>query len=159
MSSFSGLGIDGMAGSLGGNAMAEMWRARLAQGPMGPQGPLGTQGFSGPQGLSGPQGPTAAPQGFADPVRTPEIPSRAPSIGGSTGSSGGFGDVLAQAIEGVDSLQKDVSSKTQALATGEPVALHDVMTSMGKSEVAFNLLLEVRNKLVDAWEKLSRSVV
>jgi flagellar hook-basal body complex protein FliE len=42
---------------------------------------------------------------------------------------------------------------------GEPVALHDVMASMGKSEVAFNLVLEVRNRLVDAWEKLSRSVV
>ena len=52
-----------------------------------------------------------------------------------------------------------LASKTQALATGEPVALHDVMVSMGKSEVAFNLLLEVRNKLIDAWEKLSRSVV
>ena len=52
-----------------------------------------------------------------------------------------------------------MASKTQALATGEPVALHDVMVSMGKSEVAFNLLLEVRNKLIDAWEKLSRSVV
>ena len=42
---------------------------------------------------------------------------------------------------------------------GEPVALHDVMSSMAKSEVAFNFVLEVRNRLVDAWEKLSRSVV
>lgn len=149
MSSFSGFGIDGMAGSLGGNAMAEMWRARLAQGPQGPQGPLGPGGPLGPEGL-----PTA-PEGFAKPGIVEEGPRRAPA----TGSSSGFGDVLATAIEGVDSLQKDVSSKTQALATGEPVALHDVMTSMGKSEVAFNLLLEVRNKLVDAWEKLSRSVV
>jgi flagellar hook-basal body complex protein FliE len=33
------------------------------------------------------------------------------------------------------------------------------MMAMGKSDVAFNLMLEVRNKLVDAWEKLSRSVV
>ena len=42
----------------------------------------------------------------------------------------------------------------QALATGEPIALHDVMTSMGKSEVAFNLLLEVRNKLVNAYQEI-----
>lgn len=137
MSSFSGLGIDGAAGSLGGNPMAEMWRARLAQGPQGPQG-----------GMS-------APEGFSKPGSVEEGPRRAPSTGGAPA----FGDALAKAIDGVNSLQKDVSAQTQALATGEPVALHDVMTSMGKSEVAFNLLLEVRNKLVDAWEKLSRSVV
>lgn len=70
-----------------------------------------------------------------------------------------FGSALADAIDRVDGLGREVQDKTQALAVGEPVALHDVMVSMGKSEVAFNLMLEVRNKLVDAWEKLSRSVV
>ena len=43
------------------------------------------------------------------------------------------------------------------MVMGEDVELHDVMIAGSKSEVAFNLLLEVRNKLVDAWEKLSRS--
>jgi flagellar hook-basal body complex protein FliE len=33
------------------------------------------------------------------------------------------------------------------------------MAAANKSEVAFNLMLEVRNKLVEAWEKLSRSAV
>ena len=70
-----------------------------------------------------------------------------------------FGGLLADAIDRVEGLQRDVRDQTQALAAGEPVALHDIMLSMGKSEVAFNLMLEVRNKLVDAWEKLSRSVV
>jgi flagellar hook-basal body complex protein FliE len=51
-----------------------------------------------------------------------------------------------------------VQDQVRAAASGEPVELHDVMMSMGKSEVAFNLLLEMRNKLVDAWDKLSRSV-
>jgi flagellar hook-basal body complex protein FliE len=88
----------------------------------------------------------------------------APRPDGPDGSDGpdrgdGFGGVLADAIERVDGLQRDVRDKTRALAAGEPVALHDVMLSMGKSEVAFNLMLEVRNKLVEAWEKLSRSVV
>lgn len=73
--------------------------------------------------------------------------------------SGSFGGALAEAIDRVDTLQADVADKTQRLAMGEDVALHDVMSSMGKSEVAFNLVLEVRNRLVDAWEKLSRSVV
>lgn len=75
------------------------------------------------------------------------------------GATGSFGDALAGAIDKVDSLRDDVQDKFESLATGEPVALHDIMLAMGKSEVAFNLMLEVRNKLVDAWEKLSRSVV
>lgn len=70
-----------------------------------------------------------------------------------------FATALASAIGEVDGLSREVGDKVRSLATGEPVALHDIMMSMGKSEVAFNLMLEVRNKLVEAWEKLSRSVV
>jgi flagellar hook-basal body complex protein FliE len=78
---------------------------------------------------------------------------------GGDGHGHAFGGVLADALAKVDALQQRVGDQVQALASGEPVALHDIMMSMGKSEVAFNLMLEVRNKLVDAWEKLSRSVV
>jgi flagellar hook-basal body complex protein FliE len=56
-------------------------------------------------------------------------------------------------------LQDDVQAKTRGLMLGEGVELHDVMLAADKSEVTFNLMLEVRNKLVDAWEKLSRSAV
>jgi flagellar hook-basal body complex protein FliE len=76
------------------------------------------------------------------------------------GAAGGsFGGALADAIGQVDSLQDAVGKKYEALATGQPLELHDLMSAMGKSEVAFNLLLEVKNKLVDAWDKLSRAVV
>jgi flagellar hook-basal body complex protein FliE len=54
-------------------------------------------------------------------------------------------------------MQSDVRSKVRGLVLGEGVELHDVMLAINKSEVSFNLMLEVRNKLVDAWEKLSRS--
>jgi flagellar hook-basal body complex protein FliE len=100
------------------------------------------------------------------PVRQqPLVGELAPIQGGSdiepgrTGAAPDFGGAMAAAIDRVDSLQRDVQTKVQELASGQPVALHDIMMSMGKSEIAFNLMLEVRNKLVDAWEKLSRSVV
>lgn len=70
-----------------------------------------------------------------------------------------FGGVLAESIAQVNALQQDVQAKTRGLALGEDVEIHDVLLAANKSEVAFNLLLEVRNKLVDAWEKLSRSAV
>lgn len=70
-----------------------------------------------------------------------------------------FGGVLAKTFARMQSMQSDVSEKTRGLVLGEDVELHDVMLAAGKSEVSFNLMLEVRNKLVDAWEKLSRSAV
>lgn len=70
-----------------------------------------------------------------------------------------FGGVLAESIARVNALQQDVSAKTRGLALGEDVEVHDVLIAASKSETAFNLLLEVRNKLVDAWDKLSRSSV
>ncbi|MBK8095609.1 MAG: flagellar hook-basal body complex protein FliE [Planctomycetes bacterium] len=74
-------------------------------------------------------------------------------------SGGQFGNLLTNALDRVQSLQNDVRDKTRDIAMGEPVQLHDLLSAMGKSEAAFNLMLEVRNKLVDAWEKVSRSVV
>ncbi|MEO6593310.1 MAG: flagellar hook-basal body complex protein FliE [Planctomycetota bacterium] len=70
-----------------------------------------------------------------------------------------FDGMLADSLAKVQALQDDVREKTRGLALGEDVELHDVLIATGKSEVAFNLMLEVRNKLVDAWEKLSRSAV
>ncbi|MBL8722683.1 MAG: flagellar hook-basal body complex protein FliE [Planctomycetes bacterium] len=69
-----------------------------------------------------------------------------------------FGGALDAAVSRMNSLQTDVTRKVQGLVLGEGVELHDVMLAIDKSEVSFNLMLEVRNKLVDAWEKLSRSV-
>ncbi len=83
-----------------------------------------------------------------------------PKTDGAEGAEGSeFGGVLAQTFAKMQSLQSDVTQKTRGLVLGEDVELHDVMLAAGKSEVSFNLMLEVRNKLVDAWEKLSRSAV
>ena len=90
-------------------------------------------------------------------ARMPVIGDAAPAQEGARGAS--FGGALADALGQVDALQDTVGRKYQALATGQPLELHELMSAMGKSEVAFNLLLEVKNKLVDAWDKLSRAVV
>ena len=100
------------------------------------------------------------------PLKGPELPR--PRVLGEPGDERvrdggdplpGFARTLADAVDRVDALSDEVTAKTEALAMGKPVELHDLMMAMGKSEAAFNLMLEVRNKIVDAWERLSRSVV
>jgi flagellar hook-basal body complex protein FliE len=71
----------------------------------------------------------------------------------------GFSGLLTDSLAKVKELQDDAQSKLRGLALGDDVGLHEVMIAANKSEVAFNLMLEVRNKLVDAWDKLSRTVM
>lgn len=74
------------------------------------------------------------------------------------GSEQGFAGALADALGNVSALQNDVNDKTRRLVMGEGVEVHEVMIAAQKSDIALGMALEVRNKLVDAWEKLSRSV-
>jgi len=80
-----------------------------------------------------------------------------PEKGSDVDTAQPFSGVLADSLNTVRGLQMDVKDKVRGMVMGEDVELHDVMIAGSKSEVAFNLLLEVRNKMVDAWEKLSRS--
>lgn len=92
-----------------------------------------------------------------DPEKVGPRPALTPSAPVRDGE--GFAGMLADSLDRVQALQDDTRQKTRGLVLGEDVDLHDVMIAANKSEVAFNLLLEVRNKLVDAWDKLSRSVM
>jgi flagellar hook-basal body complex protein FliE len=107
--------------------------------------------------FTSPQGPART----SDVFKGPEVPP----IGGGDSDKPAvreltpFDGVLADSLQQVRGLQLDVGDKARGMVMGEDVELHDVMIAGSKSEVAFNLLLEVRNKMVDAWEKLSRSSV
>ena len=108
-----------------------------------------------------PQGPVRSPEIFKIPDLGPiggDDPDGKPFGGTSpVGDAKPFEGVLADSLQNVSNLQADVREKVRGMVMGEDVELHDVMIAGSKSEVAFNLLLEVRNKMVDAWEKLSRS--
>lgn len=95
--------------------------------------------------VEGPQGDPASPMAPLAPDGTEEA------------GSSSFEDTLSGSLDALRSLSKDVDTKYKGLVLGEDVELHDVMLAANKSEVMFNLMLEVRNKLVDAWEKLARS--
>ena len=87
----------------------------------------------------------------ADQVQEPKV------TGSPSGEPSTFAKTLNSALTEVRELQLDSKNKYEGLVRGE-VEVHDLMIAMGKSEVAFNLMLEVRNKLLEAWQHLSRSV-
>lgn len=67
-----------------------------------------------------------------------------------------FADFFKEALQQVDSLQKDASASALRLLTGEEEYLHNVMIAYEKASLALQLTVEIRDKLVDAYHELMR---
>lgn len=67
-----------------------------------------------------------------------------------------FGSLLGSGIQDVVELQRESKAKTQGLVTGETQSIHEVMIANEKAGVAFEMMLEIRNKLMSAWKEVTR---
>ena len=70
-----------------------------------------------------------------------------------------FGQVLQQSINDVNQLQNEADQAIDALATGEQQDIHNTMIAMEKADVAFKLLMQIRNKVISAYETIMRMQV
>lgn len=65
---------------------------------------------------------------------------------------GGFGSELQASIQRINRLQQSANTKAVAFQAGDPsVELNDLMVDMQKASVAFQMGLQVRNRLVSAY--------
>lgn len=67
-----------------------------------------------------------------------------------------FGQLLMDALKQVNETQLEAGELRSRFADGEPVELHDVMIALEKAGVALQLAVEVRNKLLEAYQEISR---
>ncbi len=87
------------------------------------------------------------------PASLPRAP-QAPAIGAQEGPS--FKDVLMQNIEQVNKLQQDAAGAIEDLTTGKRDDVANVFIAKQKADMAFQMLQQVRNKLVDAYEEIKQ---
>ena len=73
--------------------------------------------------------------------------------------SGGFGDALGDAVKSIDTLQRQADAQGSALAAGEPVEIHDVMLAYDRASLSMQLAIQVRNKMVEAYQDIMRMQV
>ena len=66
-----------------------------------------------------------------------------------------FGEVLQNTIHKVNESQVNANNDVEALIKGEDITMHEVMLSMQESQISMQLMLEMRNKLYDAYKELS----
>ncbi len=71
----------------------------------------------------------------------------------------GFAEMFQKFVKGVDQKKKASAQETQDLILGRSDNIHEAVVKSEESKVAFNLMIEVRNKLVDSYKELMRMQV
>ncbi len=84
----------------------------------------------------------------------PEAPAKSPS--GAEPGAGSFASVLKKSLTEVNQMQQKADAAITALATGDKVSLHDTMIAMEQADVSFRLMMQVRNKIVEAYQEILR---
>ncbi len=87
-------------------------------------------------------------------VKTPEATQGAAQTSGPAGGS--FTDTLKGALESVNATQQKASAISEAYEKGEVVDVAKVMLARQESSVAFEATLQVRNKLLNAYQDIMR---
>ncbi len=90
----------------------------------------------------------------ASPLPIPELLSQPTSAGG-----GAFGGLVERLLEGASTQQLNANQAVRDLALGQADSLHNVMLEVAKADLAFRLVLEIRNRLTDAYQQIMQMQV
>ncbi len=71
----------------------------------------------------------------------------------------GFGQLVDDLVTGVTAKQAAASESLNGLFTGKNVSLHQTMIAMEEASISFQLMVEVRNKMLESYQELMRMQV
>jgi flagellar hook-basal body complex protein FliE len=70
-----------------------------------------------------------------------------------------FAASLQNAVNSVNTAQKDSDHQMQELATGKSQNIHETMIASEKADIALRLMVQVRNKMIEAYQEMMRMQV
>lgn len=70
-----------------------------------------------------------------------------------------FGNVLNQAMEEIDHLQNESHQEIEKVLGGDITDVHSAMIAMQKADLSFQMMMQIRNKLVEAYHEIMRMQV
>lgn len=76
------------------------------------------------------------------------------ALGAKAEGGTSFADTLKQALGEVSTLQENAQDSIAAFVSGKPVELHQVMAAAEEAGIALEMLIEIRNKLTEAYRAL-----
>ena len=90
------------------------------------------------------------------PVQMSAGPATGASPLGKESTPSTFALLLQEAVEGVHRLQQDAATAVQQYTVGKAETLHDTMIAVEKADISLRLLMQVRNKAVEAYQEIMR---
>ena len=67
-----------------------------------------------------------------------------------------FGEWLNRSIQSVNQMKNDADLAARKLVSGENKDIHGTMITLQKATIAMNLMTEVRNKIISAYDEIKR---
>ena len=95
------------------------------------------------------------------PISPITSPAAVPAIDfqSAVSSGTGFEDALHAAIQGVESSRTSADASVQGFLSGENQELHSTILATQKAELDFDMFMQVRNKVVSAYQEIMRMQV
>ena len=90
---------------------------------------------------------------ITSPVVTPAAAAVKPQAANPFGS---FASVLSEAVNNVNQVHQTANDSVERFLTGENEEVHDMVMATQRDELTFQLFLQVRNKVVDAYQEVMR---
>jgi flagellar hook-basal body complex protein FliE len=97
-------------------------------------------------------------------IRSVALPTLAPTSAATpsptaASAMSSFGQAFSDAVGSIERMRGESDNLTAALAAGQNVDLHEVMLSVEQANLATQLAMQVRNKLIEAYQEVSRMQV
>jgi flagellar hook-basal body complex protein FliE len=92
------------------------------------------------------------------PINTHALPSAALPLGigapPAAAEGPAFKDFLLDSLREVNSMQQQADKAVETLATGGEINPAEVLTTVQKADIAFRMMMQIRNKLVQAYDEV-----
>jgi flagellar hook-basal body complex protein FliE len=90
------------------------------------------------------------------PIRLPAAIPALPPDSAAAPSGPGFGSALADAIGRVEQFQQNADSSVAKFLSGEDEEVHKVALATEQASISFDLFLQVRNKVISAYQEVMK---
>jgi len=86
-------------------------------------------------------------------------PGNAQKAGGRASGELPFADLVKGLIEDTSNKQHEVDESVEKMVSGETDSIHDVVMTASRADLAFRLVMEIRNRMISSYQEIMRMQV
>jgi flagellar hook-basal body complex protein FliE len=93
---------------------------------------------------------------FNTPLSTPSFLGTLPGTSAAPGQSPPFADLLLQQLGQVNALDQSAQAAVEKSLSGGDISQVEVLTEMKKADLALRMMIQVHNKIFDAYTEIKQ---